>query len=59
MLTAVDDTVGVYEAILPSLITIEAALDGRNAAVTAGTEHRQAMLRTGFTGKALLNWAPA
>ena len=32
MLTALDNAGGVYEAILPSLTTIEAALDGRIAA---------------------------
>jgi hypothetical protein len=32
VLTALDNAGGVYEAILPSLTTIEAALDGRIAA---------------------------
>src|SRR3982750_4384638 len=57
VLTALDNAGGVYEAILPSLSTIEAALDGRiaagsvvcsdgvaayvKAAVKAGAEHRR------------------
>jgi hypothetical protein len=57
VLTALDNAGGVYEAILPSLTTVEAALDGRiaaglvvcsdgrtayvKAAVTAGAEHRR------------------
>jgi hypothetical protein len=62
VLTAPDNAGGVYEAILPSLTAIEAALDGRiaagsvvcsdgrtayvKAAVTAGAEHRRAMVPT-------------
>jgi hypothetical protein len=60
VLTALDNAGGVYEAILPSLTTIEAALDGRIAAgsvvcsdvrtayvkvaVTAGAEHRRVVV---------------
>ena len=62
MLTALDNAGGVYEAILPSLTAIEAALDGRIAAgsvvcsdgapayvkvaVTAGAEHRRVVVPT-------------
>jgi hypothetical protein len=58
--TALDNASGVYEAILPSLTTFEAALDGRiavgsvvcsdgttayvKAAVTAGAEHRRVVV---------------
>ena len=68
VLTALDNAGGVYEAILPSLTTIEAALDGRiaagsvvcsdgtpayvKAAVTAGAEHRRVMVPT-VTAKAV------
>jgi transposase-like protein len=62
VLTALDNAGGVYEAILPSLTTIGAALDGRiaagsvvcsdgapayvKAAVTAGAEHRRVVVPT-------------
>ena len=62
VLTALDSAGGVYEAILPSLTAIEAALDGRiaagsvvcsdgtpayaRAAVTAGAEHRRVVVPT-------------
>ncbi len=62
VLTALDNAGGVYEAILPSLSTIEAALDGRiaagsvvcsdgvaayvKAAVKAGAEHRRVVVPT-------------
>jgi transposase-like protein len=62
VLTALDSAGGVYEAILPSLSDIEAALDGRitagsvlcsdgaaayvKAAVTAGAEHRRIITPT-------------
>jgi transposase-like protein len=62
VLTALDNAGGVYEAILPSLTTVEAALDGRiaagsvvcsdgrtayvKAAVTAGAEHRRVIVPT-------------
>ena len=36
MLTALDNAGGVYEAILPSLTAIEAALDGRIARRVGG-----------------------
>lgn len=60
VLTALDSTGGVYEAILPSLSAVEPALDGRvaagsvlcsdgakayvKAAVKAGAEHRRVMV---------------
>jgi hypothetical protein len=62
VLTALDNAGGVYEAILPSLTAIEAALDGRiaagsvvcsdgvaayvKAAVKAGAEHRRVVVPT-------------
>jgi transposase-like protein len=62
VLTALDNAGGVYDAILPSLTAIEAALDGRiaagsvvcsdgttayaKAAVTAGAEHRRVVVPT-------------
>jgi len=62
VLTALDSAGGVYEAILPSLAGVEAALDGRiaagsvvcsdgavayvKAAVKAGAEHRRVMVQT-------------
>ena len=62
VLTALDNAGGVYEAVLPSLSAIEAALDGRiapgavvcsdgamayvKAAVKAGAEHRRVVVPT-------------
>jgi hypothetical protein len=62
VLTVLDNAGGVYEVILPSLTTIDAALDGRiaagsvvcsdgrtayvKAAVTVGAEHCQVMVPT-------------
>lgn len=62
VLTALDNAGGVYEAILPSLAAIEAALDGKiavgsvlcsdgtkayvRAAVKAGAEHRRVFVET-------------
>ena len=58
VLTALDNAGGVYEAILPSLTAIEAALDGQIAAgsvvcsdgvaayVKAGAEHRRVVVPT-------------